>query len=67
MPAEPFVLKGFWAEIERDLVSFKKIREWPIPNFEKQNSFIKQLLRKPKFFCLLSSNRYRTSVCSNHS
>jgi len=49
MPWEPFVLKGFWAEIERYLVSFKKIREWPIPNFEKQNSFIKQLLRKPKF------------------
>jgi len=36
MPSEPFVLKGFWAEIERYLVSFKKIREWPIPNFEKQ-------------------------------
>ena len=40
MPSEPLVLKGFWAKNKALIVSFKKIRDWRIPNFEKQIYYI---------------------------
>lgn len=45
MPSEPLVLKGFWAKNQALIVSFKKIRERMIPNFEKQIRYDWQLLR----------------------
>lgn len=45
MPSEALVLKGFWAKKADFIVSFKKIREGLIPNFEKQIQYDWQLLR----------------------
>jgi len=44
MPSEPLVLKGFWAKNVELIVSFKKIRDWWIPNFEKRIRYDWQLL-----------------------
>jgi hypothetical protein len=44
MPSELLVLKGFWAKNEELIVSFKKMRVFGIPNFEKQIRYVKQLL-----------------------